>query len=753
MKGAKSTPLTGPAQLVAQDVKAFAGWLERRLAPLVEPHDPDALASWRRELSAISDLVKRPTRVRVALVGTTGAGKSTFLNAVLKQEVLPVGVMHPCTAFVTAVSFAPVPEFRLAIRYATHDEWRRDLETFVAMLEPGDGDGDGDGHHESGRMLEVARKRLQGVFGDAINESSTASDVRIARLPADAKAALAGTAPTQFTFDSSKDLVTHLKGLIRGESALWPLVREVSIEGPYESLEGGIELIDLPGLNDPNEARIEVTREYLRTSPFVWLVFSMVRGLTADIRRVLEEEKVLRTLVLSGTLSGLALVGTKADDIDMDSAEQLGLPDDSDFVELVAAYREQSANEARSQLGEMIQDLPCASGEEDTRQRMLDMARSVRVHTTSASAYNKLSGVGRLRKDYGLHDERDTGIPEVRAHLRAIGLEAGSDFNVRSASGRLDHLRKEIEAFYRAKGEASSPGVGEARRRFREQSDTFAKDVATDRDRAVEQLAVQRKTFIARLDSLLEKSTQGVARVTEGWHGVHWATLRAVVQRDGVFRSPSSGRSFDFNADVAEPLLAELPVSWERYFSDELGGLTNEFVVRIQEKGKHFCEIIALTAELLSGRKGQQPMNDQLAWFRQKIDLLTADAARHATNVVRERRTELASKITVLAKQYMQPAYNSAKQEQGAGMKSRMLAHLEGNVRAAARPLYDTIQSVLLEGLTELELQINGLYERLAQTALEQARIVVNNAAIDLDNVTIDPTIADVLKDVPQRAS
>jgi hypothetical protein len=738
---------------VANEVNALRDWFERRLAPVVESRDPDAIGAWRRELSAISDLVTQPTRVRVALVGTTGAGKSTFLNAVLRQEVLPVGVMHPCTAFVTAVSYAAGPAFKLTIRYATPDEWRRDLDTFIAMLEPGEGDGDGESHHESGRMLEVARKRLQGVFGNAIGESSTSADVRAAKLPAEAREALDGTVPTEFTFHSAKEMVSRLKGLIRGESALWPLVREVSIAGPYESLAGGIELVDLPGLNDPNEARTEVTREYLRTSPFVWLVFSMVRGLTADIRQVLEDEKVLRTLVLSGTLSGLALVGTKADDVDMDSAEQLGLSDDCDFAELVSAYRERSAIEARQQLEEMIRDLPAVPGEEQTRQRMREMARTVAVHTTSARAYNKLAGVGRVIKDYGLEDERDTGIPEVRQHLRTIAQKAGADFNLRSASTRLQHLRQEIATFYRAKGEASSPGVGEARRRFREQSDKFDKDVAADRDSAVEQLAIRRQTFISRLDSLLEKSTQGVVRVTEGWHGIHWATMRAIVQRDGVFRSPSSGRSFDFNADVTEPLLADLPVSWERYFTDELGGVTRGLVIRVQEKGKHFCELVALTAELVSGRKGQGPMNDRLSWFRQKIDLLTSDAERHATTVVQQRRAELAGKIPLLARQDMQPAYDSAKQEQGAGMKSRILAHLDAKVRVIATPLYNTIQAVLLEGLTELESQIRGLYERLTQTALEQARIVVNNATIDLDSVVIDPKVAAVLKDMPQRTS
>ena len=41
-------------------------------------------------------------------------------------------------------------------------------------------------------------------------------------------------------------------------------MKEVNVSGPYACLAGGLEFVDLPGLNDPNEARVEVTREYLR---------------------------------------------------------------------------------------------------------------------------------------------------------------------------------------------------------------------------------------------------------------------------------------------------------------------------------------------------------------------------------------------------------------------------------------------------------------------------------------------------------
>ena len=741
----------GLLQSVTTEVDAFAEWFAGTFAPLVLPEDRDAFDAWSQELQTIERLANEPSRVRVALIGTTGAGKSTFLNAVLRHEVLPVGVMHPCTAFVTTVSYEAGPGYRLTVRYATREEWMHDVEAFAAMLEPGETD-DGAVPVESTRIKEVARKRLQGVFGDGIAENSTAAQIRSAELPASAREVLDGPSLLELRFADSKEMLSHLRGLVREGSPLWPLVREVAIRGPFDPLKDGIELVDLPGLNDPNDARVEVTREYLRSSPFVWLVFSMVRGITADIQQILYEERVLRTLVLNGTYAGLALVGTRADDIDLDSAEQLGLSEDCELPELIAAYREQTVREAREQLEEIVRSLPGTADTIETQQRMIDLARNVRVHATSAKAYNRLAGVGRLRSDYGLDDEDATGIPAVREHLAEIGREAGSEFNARMARVRLAQLEREIEFYFKARGEAHSPRAEEARARFRQQGEEFARNVATHRERAEQQLELRRKQFLDRLDPLFHSSVQGVARTTEQWRGLYWSTLRAIVQREGVFRSPSTGKSHDFNGDLAEPLLAELPLSWEAYFTDDLGRVTDELAIRVQESGKNFCSQVSLTAELLSGLT-ENPMDDQLTWFQQKVSMLADEVGRSVARSVTERRSELAMKVPVVAKQRMQPAYDRAKDERGPGMKVRMLGHLETTALESAQPIYATIQAMILEGLGDLEVVITGLFQRLTETAIAQAQTVVHNTNLGLDQATTDPVVSAALTAMPRSAA
>src|SRR4029077_7338980 len=110
---------------------------------------------------------------------------------------------------------------------------------------------------------------------------------------------------------------------------------------------------------------------------------------------------------------------------DMTAADQLGLSEDCEISELIATYRNQTVREAQRQLEEMVRDLAVEADKGETLNRMIAMARGVRVHTTSASSYSKIRKIGRLRKDYGIEDETETGIPGIHNHLTEIAREAG----------------------------------------------------------------------------------------------------------------------------------------------------------------------------------------------------------------------------------------------------------------------------------------------------------------------------------------
>ena len=216
-----------------------------------------------------------------------------------------------------------------------------------------------------------------------------------------------------------------------------------------------------------------------------------------------------------------------------------------------------------------------------------------------------------------------------------------------------------------------------------------------------------------------------------------------------MFKSPTTGKTHDFNEDLAEPLLARLPVSWERYFTEDLGRVTDDFVLQVTESGQGFCEKIRLIVEMVLG-KPSTGIEGQLAWFQDKVVVLAESAKKQVIGIVQERRQELAAKMPLVAQHHMRPSYQNAKLENGSGMKQRMLGHLEPNALQSAQPIYSTIQKDLLEGLADLELIIVGLLRKLTQSAEEQAHNVAHNANIDVDEAMIDPVIEDLLRTLPE---
>ncbi len=60
----------------------------------------------------------------------------------------------------------------------------------------------------------------------------------------------------------------QIKKFLYLEERFWPIVKTVRIRGPFQALRSGAKLVDLPGINDPNEAREEITKALSEGLPF-----------------------------------------------------------------------------------------------------------------------------------------------------------------------------------------------------------------------------------------------------------------------------------------------------------------------------------------------------------------------------------------------------------------------------------------------------------------------------------------------------
>jgi hypothetical protein len=716
-------------------------WMTDHVAPVAKVPYPKQWVVWQRELEAVQRQLDNPNRIQVALVGTTGAGKSTFLNALLGQELLPVGVMEPCTSFVTLVRYQESLDYSLQVDFFTQEQWQQDLESLVLLLQPGESENESS---ESKRFLNAAKKRVQAVLGRENVDQTEPQELFTLPLPPEVSAIFEqGSSQTQ-RFETAKDMLTYLRSLIRSSSTLWSLVKQVSISGPYTFLQGGIELVDLPGLNDPNEARIEVTRDFLRTAPFVWVMFSMVRGLTQDIHTILEEEKLLRTMVLSGSYASLSLIGTKADDIDTNIAPQLGLDEDTELPDLIRAYREQTTIKARAQLEDMVRNFPMAADEEKTLQRMIELTRAIEVHTTSATAYCRLQKIGALKKSYNIENEEDTGIPAIHRLLERIDQEAGAGFMADNALKRLTMLGQEISFFLRNEKAVQKPELETRRETLQKENKRLKTKVKTITEDANMRYASYREGFTRKVAPLLENSTHAVQYATRIWQGIHWATLKATVSNQGVYRSPSNAKSYDLNTDLTEILLNELPLIWERYFIDDLGRVRDQFVQRLRDATNDYTE-----RTLENEENSDANPDSQLRYFQEIVRHLVQQAENTLKTKTSEHRRELAREIPKVAQKSMQPAYQTAKLEFGTGMKNRIIAILQTAATEIVPQIYETIRKDLFAGISELEHIAQGVLSDLAEAALRQAQTIAQNATLEINEAVIDPRTRALLESIP----
>ena len=719
---------------------ATNAWLKQEVAKIF----PEKTQEFLREAEAILELIDKPAEVRIALIGTTGAGKSTFLNALLCQEVLPVGVMEPCTAFVTTVRHAEGQGYRASVEFITPEEWAQDLDYLATTVEPESGEDED--QDVTRQMVRAARARIEAVFGkEALAEPGV--DVRKLKLPDEVKAVFATQSRRTLAFDDAKPMLDEIRKLIRGESVLWPFVKQVDIVGSYPQLPRGVVLVDLPGLNDPNAARVEVTRDYLRRSPFVWVVFNMVRGMTKDIHTVLRDEKVLRDLLIYGNYHALALVGTQADHIQPAHADGLGLAADCTDAELVNAYRAQSATKARQTLQNMVRDFAPAGSNPEHTEALATKAGQVPVHMISAVAYCKLRKVGRYRVDLQL-EAADTGIPDVLQHLESIGQSEAVSYHERMAAKRLEALRREVVAFFRAQG-VPSEVVQRLRSHVAEADRDFRQELTRHHDASTARMAAHREAFNQSLAGYLQDARQGVGEVVEVWRNIHWGSLRAATRKGGRHVT-TRGKRINMGEDVVGPLMKMLPLVWDRFFTQDTRGVVRAYVDAVKFLCSGYGREVARILQAVLKTDRTRHYAEQVKWFEEKLALLSENTLRQVEITVRERRTDMANRLIAAAHNELAPALLQAGLQAGSGMKQRMLDILEAQAKEVVQRTYTSIQQDLIDGLLELEARIIRHLAEIRQEAEKQADMFADNCSVDTDAATNNPVLAKLIQSLPQ---
>ncbi|XP_038652404.1 uncharacterized protein LOC119965715 [Scyliorhinus canicula] len=269
---------------------------------------------WKEQ---IEELQKQtiPPPTHIAVIGDTGSGKSSLLNALLDEEaVLPTSAMRACTAVAVEVSHNSHNDCYCAeVEFFSEEEWQNELFSLLRDMS------DKNGRLKKRRPdpnseASMAYSRVKAVYGKILpyNELKEIRDVTSYLGKTEI---ISETRARDFRFKVQRFIDSRTddsRGCRGGE--FWPIVKRVRIRVPRSAvLRTGAVLVDLPGIRDSNTARNNIAKEYLTNCDAVWIVANVTRAIDDKTAKDMLDESLRRQLLMDGQYGRIAFICTKSD--------------------------------------------------------------------------------------------------------------------------------------------------------------------------------------------------------------------------------------------------------------------------------------------------------------------------------------------------------------------------------------------------------------------------------------------------------
>ncbi|KXH60097.1 hypothetical protein CSAL01_09810 [Colletotrichum salicis] len=220
-------------------------------------------------------------RTVIGVLGDTGSGKSSAINAVLDEErVVPTNCMRACTAVITEIAYnnSDDPDYKYCaeINFMTLAEWTQELLQLYRDLFDAEGkllSTDIRNHDSEAGSAYATLRAVYPQLNDEELEQSHAT--ALANHPnikevLGTKKYVADSNSDEFyikiqSFVDSEENSSDTNGRSRERKmAFWPLIKVVRVFLKSEIVSTGVVLVDLPGGRDSNTTRAAVAAKYVK---------------------------------------------------------------------------------------------------------------------------------------------------------------------------------------------------------------------------------------------------------------------------------------------------------------------------------------------------------------------------------------------------------------------------------------------------------------------------------------------------------
>uniref|UniRef100_F1RJR4 Nuclear GTPase SLIP-GC n=1 Tax=Sus scrofa TaxID=9823 RepID=F1RJR4_PIG len=634
-------------------------------------------------------LIEKPPLdpIYIGLFGSTGAGKSSLINAIIQQAMfLPVSGESICTSCIVQVRSGCCELYEAKIHLLSDQEWKEELKNLVKLLnrteELGREEEDAWNKDEA---LEEAIWKLQMLYGHGAERKSYEELLRakpIGKIPPSRVITLKAEEAEELSVKLDP-YITQRRGWAGGpdETQIWPLIKLVEVTLPKsELIPEGVVLVDIPGTGDFNSKRDEMWRKTIDKCSVIWVISDIERVSGGRAHEDLLNESI--KACQRGFCRDVALVVTKTDKLHLPEylrERKVGNPAVQSQREAVLERNEMIKLQKNKILKEKLKrKLPADS-------KVLEASEL--VYTVSAQEYWQQAVLA----------EEETEIPKLREYIRRRLLDEKRRMvtkYVTEAFGLLlltdsfngpDHLPNE---------HLHMSGL----RRFVEERIQLLEKAI---DQCFAHIAQPLQVGVRNARSSYRRILGACLVRSRGNQGFH-QTLKAVCLKNGIYASRTLAR-IDLNEAITQPIYDQIDPVFGGIFSSgkptdgsALMPHIDAFKYSLQEK---MTEI--------GIRNGWKYDSCKKSFLVQEISAILGGLEEH---ILRKKR-RIYESLTTSVQNDLKPCYEEAAQITGKKACERMKDVIRRGVdRQVAEGMFERAEERMQHQFQQLK---NGITEKV----------------------------------------